>query len=432
MADSLNREYIDAHGWEALQVDRVAPLTNTIIEGMIHASTISGGTLMRDESARALWATMAQTGFRKAEVAVGNGATFGPSCLTRHNLRWRIGGVETADPSTDQLLDMKEGDMAMLIPPKSKCDQFGLEWGQAPIYLRFHHDAAICAARELRDLELALPRHGLQQREGTALFVRDDASPISCNDVDSLFKTCIAQSGVSRSATARYSPHSFRRYLACALKAQGASDSTIQALLRWKTAESLKLYSSLNDEAYAALVGGAGTANVSSVRTNALPRAELLDAAGNFENARASLDAAAVAAAAAPPEADDSYIISDEASSDDDGDGPPHSSAPPPSAPPPRTRKRTRSSAAHAASSADPSPPLPLSLDSAVDRRALVPHSVWPDYTCSERDGSGWEVIIDQVDKRAKAVLVRFVYARDQFGKRYSREWLKLESLTPL
>ena len=73
-----------------------------------------------------------------------------------------------------------------------------------------------------------------------------------------------------------------------------------------------------------------------------------------------------------------------------------------------------------------------MSLDSAVDRRALVPPSVWPDYTCSERDGSGWEVIIDQVDKRAKAVLVRFVYARDQVGKRYSREWLKLASLTPL
>ena len=81
-----------------------------------------------------------------------------------------------------------------------------------------------------------------------------------------------------KKSTARYSPHSFRRYLACALKASGVADSTIQALLRWKTSESLKLYSFLSDELYADLVDGAGHADVSSVRSNALPRADLLDA----------------------------------------------------------------------------------------------------------------------------------------------------------
>ena len=234
---------------------------------MLEAECIKGDSVGATAT-RALWATLAQTGFRKAEVALGSGESFGPSCLTRHNLRWRIGGVETADPTTEQLRAMGESDLAILIPPKSKCDQFGLEWGQAPIYLRFSHSAAICAARELRDLELRLPRNGLTQREGTALFTREDGSPITAANVDKLFKACLAGSGVARSTTAQYSPHSFRRYLACALKAQGAADSTIQALLRWKTAESLKLYSILNDESYADLIDGAGKADVSSVRTN--------------------------------------------------------------------------------------------------------------------------------------------------------------------
>ena len=66
------------------------------------------------------------------------------------------------------------------------------------------------------------------------------------SEVDALFITCVRQAGVPADSSARYSPHSFRRYLACALKAQGVADSTIQALLRWKTAESLKLYSFLN------------------------------------------------------------------------------------------------------------------------------------------------------------------------------------------
>ena len=107
--------------------------------------------------------------------------------------------------------------------------------------------------------------------------------------MDRLFKVCLSGAGVPRSTAAKYSPHSFRRYLACALKAQGTSDSTIQALLRWKTAESLKLYSFLSDESYANLVDSAGAADVSSVRTNALPRAELLDAAQHFHAARAHI-----------------------------------------------------------------------------------------------------------------------------------------------
>ena len=52
---------------------------------------------------RALWATLAQTGFRKAEVALGDGFKFGPDCLTRHNLRWRIDGTEFADVPTSSL-----------------------------------------------------------------------------------------------------------------------------------------------------------------------------------------------------------------------------------------------------------------------------------------------------------------------------------------
>ena len=35
-------------------------------------------------------------------------------------------------------------------------------------------------------------------------------------------------------------------------------------------------------------------------------------------------------------------------------------------------------------------------------------------------------------DRRANAVLVSFVHARDQRGKRYARERLKIETLTPL
>ena len=422
LADSLNKEYIADHGWEALQVDRVAPLTNALIAGMLGAKRVSGksvGAVM----GRALWATLAQTGFRKAEVSIGSGAVFGNDCLTRHNLRWRIGGVEVADPTLEQLLSLRDGDLAILIPPKSKCDQYGLEWGQAPIYLRFSSSAPICAARALRDVEVALPRHGLQQREGTALFTTDAGAPLTSSAVDTLFKACLRDAGVPSTAVARYSPHSFRRYLACALKAQGVADSTIQALLRWKTAESLKLYSFLSDEAYADLVDEAGQADVSTVRTNALPRADMLGPAHALHSARTDIAAAARSASATAPADDD--IEDDAASSSDSDDAPASPTLAPPTAPVP-ARKRTRSAPA-----GTDAPLPPLTFENAIGRTAVVPARLWPDYACSERGGAGWEVTIEQTEKRVHAALVSFVHARHASGARYAKEWLDFATLEP-
>ena len=433
LADALNREYIEAHGWEALQVDRVAPLTNDLIVKMLNAEAVSGDGISAIVG-RALWATMAQTGFRKAEVGLGSGDEFGPDCLTRHNVRWRIGGVEVADPTLEQLRNLTDGDMCIIIPPKSKCDQFGLEWGQAPIFLRFSRSAQICAARALRDLELRLPRHGRQQREGTALFVTENGQPLSTSSVDRLFKLCLSQAGEPGNPEARYSPHSFRRYLGCALRASGASDATIQALLRWKTAESLKLYSFLNDERYADLVDGAGSADVSTVRTNALPRAELLDAAQSFHAARNSLSDAARLAEARQPSEDDADSEQDElSSSGSDADEQPQQPQQPQQQPA-HTRRGKRPRAARAGDEPPraPAPPAPLTIDGSVGRRGMVPAQLWPAYVCQERGGEGWEVSIDQADKRLNAVLVSFVHARDVSGKRFAREWLTLESIVPL
>ena len=280
--------------------------------------------------------------------------------------------------------------------------------------------------RPVRDLECALPRHGLQGRESTALFTNDNGSPLTSHALDALFKACLSDAGVPKKSIARYSPHSFRRYLACALKASGVADRTIQALLRWKTSESLKLYSFLSDESYADLVDSAAHADVSSVRTNALPRADLLDAAGRCHAARADIAAAARTANATPAADDDADDDADSCDSSDDGDAPPHP-------PPPPAGRRARKRSLPAAGPPDDAAPLPpLTIANAVGRNAVVPARIWPDYPCNEHDGSGWEVTIDQADKRLGAVLVKFVHARHASGVRYASEWLELSYLEPL
>ena len=114
-----------------------------------------------------MFATLAQTGMRKAEVALPANETFGKRHLSRANLAWRIGGRLLVDPTAAELADLAEGDYALLTVAPSKADQHGLIWSPAPIVLPFHsseHEHPVCAARELMRLELAATARYVQDR----------------------------------------------------------------------------------------------------------------------------------------------------------------------------------------------------------------------------------------------------------------------------
>ena len=88
--------------------------------------------------------------------------------------------------------------------------------------------------------------------------------------LDDIFHTLLRLSGVPEDRIKHYSMHSWRIYLACALLAAGASHATIQALLRWRSEEALKLYARINDEVYAENLARASQAKVSSIRTSSI------------------------------------------------------------------------------------------------------------------------------------------------------------------
>ena len=172
------------------------------------------------------------------------------------------------------LLSIRDGDLAILIPPTSKADQFGLEWGPNPIYLRFDSAEAVNAARELRDLELCLPLSGADRR-AHALFVDGFAKPLGQEALRSAFKARLAAAGFSDEQVRVVSLHSFRVYLACCLLDLHRSKDEIKALLRWKSDEALLIYARLNPDAYANLLAGVGAASVESMRSHNLPQAAI-------------------------------------------------------------------------------------------------------------------------------------------------------------
>ena len=92
--------------------------------------------------------------------------------------------------------------------------------------------------------------------------------------------------------------HSFRRYLACALYASGATERDILDLLRWKSSESLQVYVDIPERRYAELLVNAARADVTTVRARNLPRTDALDVAAADIRHEKAVDAEAARAQA--------------------------------------------------------------------------------------------------------------------------------------
>jgi hypothetical protein len=142
---------------------------------------------------------------------------------------------------TQQLLDtLCSHDFATLRPTVSKADQRGEVWVPFLMYLPFRSQAPINAAKALLRLETSHPVP-LQSRSTTALFRDNQGKPLTVRDLRVAFK-CLIKAVLPKSEHNKYSMHSFRIFLATALKDAGADNLLVQFLVRWQTEESLKLY----------------------------------------------------------------------------------------------------------------------------------------------------------------------------------------------
>ena len=282
VCDGLCKQYIVDHGPDALTPQRKEPLTNEIVRkilGLFRTGVVFGGRTVDMShpgwaSLAAMFATLAQTGFRKAEVCLAAGAAWTKAHISLANVSWLIGGVIVIFPTLEQLRNLKKGDYCLLRPPPSKADPLGLHWGASTIYLRFDPDELICAAKFIAWMEIARAVPAAQ-RADVPLFVNFSYGPWRAVPLTDMFKEVLLAAEVPQEHLRRYSMHSWRIYLACALLAAGASNGTIQAMLRWRSDEALKIYARINDVEYADQLAKASQANISSVRTTTL-REEML------------------------------------------------------------------------------------------------------------------------------------------------------------
>ena len=276
--DGLCKRYIEVNGPDSLMPNRKEPLTNEIISDILdlfHTGTKVGRRTI--DSSSVAWSSIftmyhlaAQTGMRKAEMTKAAGDKWTRKEVAMTNVRWLINGTiynHLTPALADQLTDGR--DYCLFTPPLSKADQLGLHWGACTIYLRYSKYDKICAARMLAHLEL-LRKVPPAKRADTPLFVDFTGAAFGAHAASDMFGKILLLVLPDPLHAKRYSMHSFRIYLACALLEAGASNGTIQTMLRWRSDEALKIYARINDYKYADWLTKASQAKVSNIRTTTL------------------------------------------------------------------------------------------------------------------------------------------------------------------
>ena len=271
--------FIREHGAEALLPQRRQPIGPALLRRLLSVPNGSPlGSRKLDWASPlflclgCMFALAGGTGFRKAEVALPADTVFDDRRLSRSSILWLINGTIFADPSAAQLLSLVPGrDFAVVKPPRSKADQDGTKFGALPIYLPFDPSDPANAALWLQRLETRFPCPGAR-RSSLPLFFEDAVSfrPMSHSTVDLLLRhllLCV----LPEDEAAKYSFHSFRSGFACALLAAGCPPATIQALARWSSEESLKVYARLNPNDYGCWISKAMLQRTESTTTRHLP-----------------------------------------------------------------------------------------------------------------------------------------------------------------
>lgn len=174
---------------------------------------------------------------------------------------------------------------ALASPGPSKADQTGTRWGNFMAYIQLDRDTPTTnAAWWMLVLERAWPCQHMTQRKATPLFMAASATqPFTHSRLNKLLVDMMSTvAGLyphihNASRNNRYSWHSFRIALACALRAlkrpdgsRAVTDPTIQALYRWATPQSLEVYARINRTDYAALVQEAIQVKFDSVQARTL------------------------------------------------------------------------------------------------------------------------------------------------------------------
>ena len=284
--------------------------------------------------------TARQSGQRKADLASLDEEREAHE-MGRDNLTWYLSdgaGGYVHVPELPPAHVLVDNECACLRPAASKADQTAEHFGNQLIYLPVVHSDVNNAALALAQLEHKCPCHGSARVGAPLLWSDDRGTPLTCDRIDTVF-SALARHALGDAVGSLRSFHSARIFAACCHKAHNESDAMIQALCRWRSPESLRIYARINPRDYAARVRRMSSTTVDSTLAANLPvlddsalHADFANVIGPLEQGRDIADTCGV------------HVDSDDEGGDEDEAAEAGASSAP--APPPRSTPPARPQAA--------------------------------------------------------------------------------------
>jgi hypothetical protein len=180
-----------------------------------------------------------QTGARKAEV-VGDGKLG----FHHNDVQFSLDGATYTDPSPSDLARIVAGDfrtvyVTVAVGP-SKADQDGSKFGQHLVSLLYNRANPMSFAVALVDYLIMFPVRGAAKAT-TPLFTTDGKTPWTASQIDTTLANVMAVTLTPQQRKGK-TFHSKRVFCATGFRNLDSSDGEIQALVRWSSVDSIRIY----------------------------------------------------------------------------------------------------------------------------------------------------------------------------------------------
>ena len=156
----------------------------------------------------------------------------------------------------------------MLEVGRTKSDPLGTHWSPYPVYLPVDSTENLNAWRLLfqHDVDFQV---SVAHQKSTPLFTDANGNRLTRPFLEKILKSWLKLVNIDPST---HSWHSFRSYLAQALKAAGADNERIKAMVRWVSDKSLQIYAKDSRSGYSSWLAKASRATVDSVNLASMPQ----------------------------------------------------------------------------------------------------------------------------------------------------------------
>ena len=330
--------------------------------------------------------------------------------LRRADVSFTIGNVVVTDPTTEQLLGMREGDKVDVSPAPGKCDEW-LEIHAHFPYLFIFKQEHYNVAAALRDIELRFPSHGAA-RQNARLFGDDKGQAYPRSVFCSWLRDALTHL-YGQKVASLYTWHSYRSGFATALHAAGVPDEVILLLCHWISPESLRSYRRLSHAEQDSAISAASKVAITLLQPRNAP---VVCGDQHYATLLSELT---------PPrtERHRTTLSRFESSDDSLSDAQRRRRQRASNAPPPQPQITT---AVEQTPPAAEKPELgqPISSPPSQGTTVIIPQRVWPKYNCSEHNGLGWEAVVRS--SNSTSAVVRFTNAKTPSGRPYEDARLPL------